>query len=318
MTKAIRFAAMLLLVPSAAVQAASFPEKPVTILVPYSAGGITDQIGRILADKLGKKWNQPVVVENKPGAGAAIGTAAVANGKADGYQLLIGSVGTVTNQFMLKSLPYKTQDLEPLLQISEAPNVLYVRSSLPVKSVTELVDYAKKNPGKLTFANSGIGSSPHLAAALFQDKAKISITNVPYRGTSAAIADFLGGQVDAYFDTMQSMPYVKQGKLTVLGVAAQKRVSSHPDVPTIAESGIADVLASSWFGVFIPAKTPEATKTEISKAITEAMQDQQTAQKIENLGTVIQVRDRQQFKQFFDKETQRWGELIKRLNIAGS
>lgn len=318
MTKAIRFAAMLLLVPSAAVQAASFPEKPVTILVPYSAGGITDQIGRILADKLGKKWNQPVVVENKPGAGAAIGTAAVANGKADGYQLLIGSVGTVTNQFMLKSLPYKTQDLEPLLQISEAPNVLYVRSSLPVKSVTELVDYAKKNPGKLTFANSGIGSSPHLAAALFQDKAKISITNVPYRGTSAAIADFLGGQVDAYFDTMQSMPYVKQGKLTVLGVAAQKRVPSHPDVPTIAESGIADVLASSWFGVFIPAKTPEATKTEISKAITEAMQDQQTAQKIENLGTVIQVRDRQQFKQFFGKETQRWGELIKRLNIAGS
>jgi tripartite-type tricarboxylate transporter receptor subunit TctC len=318
MTKAIRFAAMMLFVPAAAVQAASFPEKPVTLLVPYSAGGITDQIARILADKLGKQWEQPVVVENKPGAGAAIGTAAVANGKADGYQFLIGSVGTVTNQFMLKSLPYKTQDLEPLLQISEAPNVLYVRSSLPVKSVTELVDYAKKNPGKLTFANSGIGSSPHLAAALFQDKAKISITNVPYRGTSAAIADFLGGQVDAYFDTMQSMPYVKQGKLTVLGVAAQKRVPSHPDVPTIAESGIADVLASSWFGVFIPAKTPDAIKTEISKAITEAMQDRQTTQKIENLGTVIQVRDRQQFKQFFDKETQRWGELIKRLNIAGS
>jgi len=318
MTKAIRFAAMMLFVPAAAVQAASFPEKPITLLVPYSAGGITDQIARILADKLGKQWEQPVVVENKPGAGAAIGTAAVANGKADGYQLLIGSVGTVTNQFMLKSLPYKTQDLEPLLQISEAPNVLYVRSSLPVKSVTELVDYAKKNPGKLTFANSGIGSSPHLAAALFQDKAKISITNVPYRGTSAAIADFLGGQVDAYFDTMQSMPYVKQGKLTVLGVAAQKRVPSHPDVPTIAESGIADVLASSWFGVFIPAKTPDAIKTEISKAITEAMQDRQTTQKIENLGTVIQVRDRQQFKQFFDKETQRWGELIKRLNIAGS
>ena len=318
MTKAIRFAAMMLLVPAAAVQAASFPEKPVTILVPYSAGGITDQIARILADKLGKKWNQPVVVENKPGAGAAIGTAAVANGKADGYQLLIGSVGTVTNQFMLTSLPYKTQDLEPLLQISEAPNVLYVRSSLPVKSVTELVEYAKNNPGKLTFANSGIGSSPHLAAALFQDKAEISITNVPYRGTSAAIADFLGGQVDAYFDTMQSMPYVKQGKLTVLGVAAQQRVPSHPDVPTIAESGIADVMASSWFGVFIPAKTPEAIKTEISNAITEAMQDAQTTQKIENLGTVIQVRDRQQFKQFFDKETQRWGELIKRLNIAGS
>lgn len=318
MNKAIRAAALLLFVPAAVVHAAPFPEKPVTIVVPYSAGGITDQIGRILADQLGKKWQQPVVVENKPGAGAAIGTAAVANGKADGYQLLIGSVGTVTNQFMLKSLPYKTEDLEPLLQISEAPNVLYVRSSLPVKSVTELVDYAKKNPGKLTFANSGIGSSPHLAAALFQDKANISITNVPYRGTSAAIADFLGGQVDAYFDTMQSMPYVKQGKLTVLGVAAQKRVPGYPQVPTIAESGIADVLAGSWFGVFIPAKTPEAIKTEISNAVTEAMQDAQTIKKIENLGTVIQVRDEQQFRKFLDKETQRWGELIKRLNIAGN
>lgn len=318
MNKAIRAAALLLVVPAAVVHAAPFPEKPVTIVVPYSAGGITDQIGRILADKLGKKWQQPVVVENKPGAGAAIGTAAVANGKADGYQLLIGSVGTVTNQFMLKSLPYKTEDLEPLLQISEAPNVLYVRSSLPVKSVTELVDYAKENPGKLTFANSGIGSSPHLAAALFQDKANISITNVPYRGTSAAIADFLGGQVDAYFDTMQAMPYVKQGKLTVLSVAAQKRVPGYPQVPTIAESGIADVLAGSWFGVFIPAKTPEAIKTEISNAVTEAMQDAQTIKKIENLGTVIQVRDEQQFRQFLDKETQRWGELIKRLNIAGN
>src|SRR5690606_32215062 len=264
------------------------------------------------------KWQQPVVVENKPGAGAAIGTAAVANGKADGYQILIGSVGTVTNQFMLKSLPYKTDDLEPLLQISEAPNVLYVRSSLPVKSVTELVAYAKKHPGTLTFANSGIGSSPHLAAALFQDKANISITNVPYRGTSAAIADFLGGQVDAYFDTMQSMPYVKQGRLTVLGVAAQQRVPGYPQVPTIAESGIADVLAGSWFGVFIQARTSDAIKAEISNVIKEAMADTQTIRKIENLGTVTHVRDRQQFKQFLDKETQRWGELIKRLNIAGS
>ncbi|MGO1768195.1 hypothetical protein CAP48_06355 [Advenella sp. S44] len=318
MKQAACLAAMLAIIPAASVHAAAFPEKPVTIIVPYSAGGITDQIGRILANKLGQTWKQPVVVENKPGAGAAIGTAAVANGKADGYQLLIGSVGMVTNQFMLKSLPYKPEDLEPLLQISEAPNVLYARSSLPVTSVSELVEYARKNPGKLTFANAGIGSSPHLAAALFQDKAKISATDVPYRGTSAAIADFLGGQVDAYFDTMQSMPYVRQGKLTVLGVAAQKRVPSHPEVPTMAESGIPDVLAGSWFGVFIPAKTPETIKAEISRAIADAMQDSQTRNKIEGLGTVIQVRDRQQFKQFLDQETQRWGSLIKRLNIAGS
>ncbi|ETF03421.1 MFS transporter [Advenella kashmirensis W13003] len=318
MKKAVFLTAMLSFIPATLAQAATFPEKPVTLVVPYSAGGITDQIGRILGDQLGKKWKHPVVVENKPGAGAAIGTAMVANGKADGYQLLIGSVGTVTNQFMLKSLPYKTEDLVPLIQISEAPNVLYVRSSLPVKSVSELVAYAKENPGKLTFANSGIGSSPHLAAALFQEKAGISITNVPYRGTSAAIADFLGGQVDAYFDTMQSMPYVKQGKLAVLGVASENRVPAHPEVPTIAQAGTPDVIASSWFGVFVPAKTPEAVKTQIADAITDVMQDPETAKKIENLGTVIHVRDQQQFRQFFETETRRWGDLIKRLNIADS
>lgn len=318
MKKAVLLTAMLAFIPAAMAQAATFPEKPVTLVVPYSAGGITDQIGRILGDQLGKKWKQPVVVENKPGAGAAIGTAMVTNGKADGYQLLIGSVGTVTNQFMLKTLPYKTEDLVPLIQISEAPNVLYVRSSLPVKSVNDLVTYARKNPGKLTFANSGIGSSPHLAAALFQEKAGISITNVPYRGTSAAIADFLGGQVDAYFDTMQSMPYVKQGKLKVLGVASEKPVPAHAEVPTIAQAGVPDVIASSWFGVFVPAKTPQAVKAQIAEAITHVMQDPQTTAKIENLGTVIQVRDQQQFKQFFDTETRRWGDLIKRLNIAES
>lgn len=318
MTKAIGFAAMLAITCAPLTHAASFPEKPVTLVVPYSAGGITDQIGRILADRLGKKWQQPVVVENKPGAGAAIGTAAVANGKADGYQLLVGSVGTVTNQFMLKTLPYKTEDLQPLVQISEAPNVLYVRSSLPVKSVAELVAYAKKEPGKLTFANSGIGSSPHLAAALFQEKAEINITNVPYRGTSAAIADFLGGQVDAYFDTMQSMPYVKQGKLTVLGVADEKREHTHPDVPTIKEAGIPDVIAASWFGIFVPTGTPEETKSQISDAITHVMKEPETVKKIENLGTVIHLRDRKEFKEFYDTETQRWGGLIKRLNISGS
>ncbi len=318
MKKVVLLTAMLWPIAATLAQAATFPEKPVTLVVPYSAGGITDQIGRILGDQLGKKWKQPVVVENKPGAGAAIGTATVANGKADGYQLLIGSVGTVTNQFMLKSLPYKTEDLVPLIQISEAPNVLYVRSSLPVKSVSELVTYAKENPGKLTFANSGIGSSPHLAAALFQEKSGISITNVPYRGTSAAMADFLGGQVDAYFDTMQSMPYAEQGKLTVLGVASEDRVPAHSEVPTIAQAGIPGVIASSWFGVFVPAKTPDPVKEQIADAITDVMQDPGTVKKIENLGTVIHVRDQQQFRQFFEAESRRWGDLIKRLNIADS
>ncbi len=302
----------------APARAAGFPEKTVDIVVPYVAGGITDQIGRILAEKLSRKWNVPVLVENRAGGGGAIGAAYVARSRPDGTTLLVGSVGMSTNQFMLKDMPYKPNDMVPLLHIAKAPLVLYVRASLPVDSVQELVAYARQNPGKLTFANSGVGSSPHLAAALLQDKAGIRITHVPYKGTGAAVTDFLGGQVDAYFDTMQSMPYVASGKIKALAIADDMRLKAAPKLPTVGEAGVPGVVASSWWGIFLPAGTPVAVQQTLGDAIARAMNEPDTVTKVDNQGAVVDVRDQQAFEQFFDRECKVWGDLIQRLNLMGS
>lgn len=232
--------------------AQTFPDHAVQVVVPYPPAGLTDNIARYFAAKLKDIWNQPVVVENKPGASATLGASIVARAAPDGYTMMVGSVGMATNPLMFKELPYKASDLTPLALVGLAPNVLYVNGSLSVKSVKELVDYAKKNPGKVTYASTGFGSSPHLAGELFASNAGIELLHVPYKGTSAALADFLGGQVNIFFDTMQSMRYVQEGKIRALGVTTEKRLADAPELPTLEESGVAPgVISSSWFGYFI-------------------------------------------------------------------
>ena len=256
MFKRIASALALAMLASTAA-AADFPAKPVQMVVPYSPGGLTDNLARRYADKLSEAWKQPVVVENKPGAGSSIGAAAVARSAPDGYTMLLGSVGMVTNHMLLKKMPYEPSQLVPLALVALAPNVLYIHPSIPANNVKEFVEYAKKNPGKVSFASSGVGSSPHLAAELFASKTGIDAIQVPYKGTGPAIADFLGGQVNAYFDTMQSMKYAKDGSIRALGVTTEKRIADAPDLPTIEESGVASgVISSSWFGFFVPAATP--------------------------------------------------------------
>jgi len=294
-----------------------FPNKPVSLVVPYAAGGLTDNIARYFSAQLKDVWSQPVVVENKPGAGASIGAAQVARANPDGYSLLLGSVGMVTNPFMFKNLPYKPSDLAPLALVAMAPNVLYVHASVPANNVAELVAYARKNPGALTFASSGIGSSPHLAAELFAARAGIEIVHVPYKGTGAAINDFLGGQVKAYFDTMQSMPYVKEGKIKALAVTTEKRLANAPDLPTVEESGVASgVISSSWFGFFTQEQVPQARRTEISDALLKIAGDPAAQEKMRAFDLVpVQVGARD-FGQFLEAESKRWGGLIKAQNIT--
>jgi len=212
--------------------AQTFPDHAVQVVVPYPPAGLTDNIARYFSAKLKDLWNQAVVVENKPGASATLGASIVARAAPDGYTLMVGSVGMATNPLMFKELPYKASDLTPLALVGLAPNVLYVNGSLSVNSVKELVDYAKKNPGKVTYASTGFGSSPHLAGELFAANAGIQLLHVPYKGTSAALADFLGGQVNIFFDTMQSMRYVKEGKIRALGVTTEKRLADAPELPT--------------------------------------------------------------------------------------
>ena len=296
--------------------AQTFPDKPVQVIVPYGPGGLTDNIARYFSAKLKDVWAQPVVVENKPGASATLGAGLVAKAAPDGYSLLVGSVGMATNPFLFKELPYKATDLSPLMLVALAPNVLYVNSTLPVKSVKELVDYAKKNPGKVTFASTGFGSSPHLAAELFATSAGVKLLHVPYKGTSAAMTDFLGGQVNIFFDTMQSIHYVKEGKLRALGVTSEKRLADAPELPTIEESGVAPgVISSSWFGYFIPTATPPERRQQIAEVLLKLASEKEVQDKLKSFGLIPSSLGPEAYKQFMQAEAARWGAVIKAQNI---
>jgi tripartite-type tricarboxylate transporter receptor subunit TctC len=301
---------------SSGAMAQDFPQKAVQLIVPYSAGGLTDNIARIYANSLKDAWGQVVLVDNKPGAGATLGAAVAARATPDGHTLILGSVGMVTNPFMFKTLPYKPTDLVPLALAATAPNVLYVHPSVPATNVEELVDYAKKNPGVLTFASSGQGSSPHLAAALFAAKAGIEVLHVPYKGTAKAITDLIGGQVNAYFDTMQSMPYAKDGKIRAIAVTTEKRLAQAPDMPTVEESGVASgVFSSSWFGYFIHTKTPIAIQKRITKTLVNISQNKDIQQKMALMGVIPSTLDAAEFEAFLKKEKEKWGNVIRSLNI---
>ena len=296
--------------------AQTFPDHAVQVVVPYPPAGLTDNIARYFAVKLKDIWNQPVVVENKPGASATLGASIVARAAPDGYTLMVGSVGMATNPLMFKELPYKATDLTPLALVGLAPNVLYVNGSLSVKSVKELVEYAKQNPGKVTYASTGFGSSPHLAGELFATSAGVQLLHVPYKGTSAALADFLGGQVNIFFDTMQSMRYVQEGKIRALGVTTEKRLADAPELPTIEESGVTPgVISSSWFGYFIQTAVPEARRKQIADALLKVANEKETQEKLKSFGLIPVALDPVAYQKFMDAETKRWGAVIKAQNI---
>ena len=279
------------------------------IVVPYAVGGVTDLYGRVLAERLQADQASPILVDNRPGGGAAIGTAYVAKSVADGRTLLLGSVGTATNPAMIKSMPYDPRDIAPVAQVAISPLVLYVRADLAA-DMQSLLANARKKPGGLSFANSGVGSSPNLAAALFARQVGLEVTHVSYRGTSAAINDLLGGQVDAYFDTLQAMTHVKSGRIRALAVAAPERLDQAPDLPTLDELGVKDVYASTWWGIFVPAKTPKAQIDSLQARLRKVIDDPVVQQRAREMGAVAIFRDQAAFQQFFDGEVARWSDII--------
>ncbi|GAA5231668.1 tripartite tricarboxylate transporter substrate binding protein [Verticiella sediminum] len=296
---------------------AAYPEKPVNLVIPFAPGGLTDTLGRVYADKLSREWQQPVVAENRPGAGTAVGSSYVARAPADGYTLLLSSVGMATNPLLMSNLPYDPKDLEPLALAAVGPNVLYVHPSLPVHSVKELVDYAKESKTGVTFASSGVGASPHLAAELFAMRAGIEIVHVPYKGTGPAMADFLGGQIDAYFDTMQSLHYAQAGRLRAIAVTTPERVQELPDIPTVEESGVAPgVFSGTWFGFFVHKDTPPAIRAELLQAVEAATADEGVRQKTVDMGLVPQFLGEQEFSAFVKDESAKWEEVIRERNIT--
>jgi tripartite-type tricarboxylate transporter receptor subunit TctC len=301
---------------SAQAADATYPDRPVQLVVPYTPGGLTDVLARLIAAKLGEKWNKPVIVENRPGGGATIGTAHVANAAPDGYTILEGSVGSVTNPFLLSNLSYDPKALLPIALVGVAPLVMVVNPKVPVTTIKELIAYARAKPGSFTFASSGNGSSPHITAELFAAKAGIKITHVPYRGTTPALNDLMGGQVNAAFDTRQTEPYLKAGRLRAIAIASDKRLPQLPDVPTIAESGVPGVISKSWFGFFVPRGTPPAIRKQLEHDILEVAHQPAVQAKISDIGVEPETMNTIDFETFLAAESKKWGDVIKTQYIT--
>jgi len=240
--------------------AQTWPTKPIRLVVPYTAGGSSDFVGRLMAQKMSAGLEQPVVVENKPGVAGIVGTEIVAKSPPDGYTLsLVGMTTLAANPALYKSLPYDSpKDFAPISVAVVSPLVLVVNADLPVNSVQELIAYAKANPGKVNFGSAGVGNTLHLAGEMFKSNAGIDIVHVPYKGASAALTDLLGGRIQMMIDLIQTpLPYIQSGKLKALGVTDTTRVAQLPNVPTIAEAGLPGFKFATWIGIAAPAGTPK-------------------------------------------------------------
>jgi tripartite-type tricarboxylate transporter receptor subunit TctC len=267
-------AAALLLV-AAATHAADFPERPIQIVAPYAAGGGLDTITRTLAARLSTLWGQQVIVENRPGAGATIGTAAIAKAKPDGYTLLVASTPLGIAPVVYANLSYDARrDFAPISLIGTTPEVLVANPGLNAATAAELVAFAKKNPRKLNFGSAGSGTLAHLAAEAFNRRAGLGGAHIPYKGSNPALVDLIGGQIDWLFDTPSAvLQNVRAGKLRALAIAAPQRSPQMPTVPTLAEAGFAEMDFRIWMGLLAPAGTPEATLRVLENGIVEIMRD---------------------------------------------
>ncbi len=303
---------------ASAQTAASFPTKPVQVIVPYAAGGVTDILARIVALRLADKWKQPVIVDNKPGAGTVIGTAAAARAPGDGHTLFITAFGFTANQVLVPNLPYDPKALAPLSMLADSYSYLYVNAAVPANNVPELIAYAKANPGKLTFASSGNGSSPHIAAELFAWRTGIDMIHVPYKGNGPAINDLVGGQVNALFDTVATMSFVSSGKLKVLGVGSTKPVARSPGVVPISKSGVpalADFTAGGWFGMFIPASTPIDLQKKIYADVRAVLETKDVHDAILKAGLEPSIMSQADFATYLKKDLDTWGPVIRERKI---
>lgn len=303
---------------SATAQDGAYPNRPVTLIVSAAAGGTTDIAARMIAEPLSKALGQPVVVDNRPGGNGGIAASAVQRAKPDGYTLLVQYSGFhVITPLLVKNLSWDpVKDFAPVANLLSAPQVLVVRPSLPVKSLKELVAYAKANPNKLNYASSGNGSLQHVSTELLNQMAGIKITHVPYKGTGPAMTDLLGGSVDLTITTPPPLiPHIAAGKLRPLVVTSKSRIPSLGDVPSAPEAGYADLDVSSWFAMYAPAGTPKAVVDKLAGDIEAIMRTEAFRKKAETLGAEAKFMSPQQLDQYQRAELTRWGKVIKSADI---
>jgi tripartite-type tricarboxylate transporter receptor subunit TctC len=296
-----------------------YPNHAVRIIVPFPAGGTADVLPRIIAQYLSKRWNQPVVVENKTGAGGNIGAAYVATSAPDGYTLLASPPGPLAiNDSLYKpeSLGFKPPDLEPITVLGTVPNVLDVRPGFPAKTAQELIAYAKANPGKVSFASQGNGSTSHLTGILFQKLTDTQMVHVPYRGTTPALQDIMASQVDLFFDNLGSSLSLQGDKLRILATGGSKRNPLLPDVPTLQEAGVASFESSTWFAVVAPPHAPPATVQFLNQEITAVLALPEVKKQFGKIAVEPVGGSIAETTKFFADERDKWRSVIKSANIA--
>lgn len=299
--------------------AQTYPNKPVTIVIPFPPGGGTDTGGRILAEQLSKRWGQPVVIENKGGAAGQIGADAVAKAKPDGYTLLLGNIGTqAINPSLYPKMSYDPDTaFAPISLVAELPLALMVNPSVPAKTANEFIALAKAKPGQLSYSSAGAGGAPHLAAEMFKDQTGTFILHVPYRGGGPAIADVIAGHVQISFMTvLEASGHIKAGKLRALAVTSEKRVPALAEVPTLAEQGLQGFNAISWLGILAPAGTPPALIEKVSSDIRAILLDDSVKARFISLGGVPRATTPSEFANLISDDKQRYAKIIRSRKIS--
>jgi tripartite-type tricarboxylate transporter receptor subunit TctC len=303
--------------PTWAAAQASWPSKPIRIVVPFAPGGPADVLARLVGTPLADALKQPVLIDNKPGAGGTIGVDAVAKSAPDGHTLGVVPVGNIAvNPTLIPNLPYKQADLLPVALLATVENMLVVNADVPARNLKELVALARSKPGSTSFASPGAGSQAHLAGELLKVRERLFIVHVPYRGIAPALNDVLGGQVTMMFAPLSlALPQVKAGKLRAIGVASARRSALAPDVPTVAEQGLADFEAVSWYALMAPAGTSPETIVRLNSETTRALGAAQVQDKLTAQGMAASSASPEQLGATIRSETQRWAEVIRRQNL---
>jgi tripartite-type tricarboxylate transporter receptor subunit TctC len=303
---------------AATMAAADFPDKPIRLVVPFAAGGVTDTSGRVVAEALSRRLGQPIVVENKPGASGNIGTQLVVNAQPDGYTLVVGFDGTlVINPHVFANFPFDvTRDLAPIGKIGDATLILVAHPSFPPKNMLDLVAYSKQQANGVSYGTSGVGGTPHIAGELLKMKTGANLTHIPYKGGGQAMTDALGGNIPLVYTAVAgAISHVKAGRLVPVAVSSAKRSPSMPDVPTFIESGIPDFEASSWVSILAPAKTPRAIVEKLNRELNAVLTSPETVEKLATLGIVATPGTPEQLAAQIRTDLAKYGGVVKAANI---
>jgi tripartite-type tricarboxylate transporter receptor subunit TctC len=303
----------------AAVQALAqpYPTRPIRMLVPFAAGGTVDFVARLVGARLAEELGQPFVVENRGGAAGTIATALVAKSPGDGYTLMTMHQGLAFNAALYSNLPYDTvRDLAPIAYLGATPNVLVVTETLPVRTLKEFLDYARRNPGRIAYGSGGVGSAGHLPVELLQSLTGTRLTHVPYKGSGPALTDLVGGQIQAMLATMPAaMPFVKSGKVRAIATSGAQRSPALPELPTIAEAGVAAYEYMPWYGIFAPAALPKPIAARLSEATAKALSETLVHERLAQQGLEYREMTREQFAELVRADVLKWGKFIRDAGV---